>query len=396
MNEIFHERLKAPIPLKELARRSRDLLAAMKRENIDCILAQNVTQYLGGCNRWLTDTTAENNYPQSSFLTKDGAIGYIACSGPPLDLYPPSHLLRIGQPWAAAPYFSVFNYTHDWEGRLFLDWVKKNNPRKLGIAGLSMFHWNYYDTIARNVPGLEIVDCSSLFDELRALKSADEILFLKKSAAVQDKVMNYIPAIAQPGRREYEIRSKIMQLSTDHGGEEMIVTIGSAPRGDTFSLLPSFFQNRELQAGDELYIKLNCSGPGGMFTSLGRMFSVGREPAAAMQRSLEEAAAAQAKLVSMLQIGMAPPVIFAAYNEYLASRHYRQETGLFAFGQGYDHIERPSIQPGETMNLANDMCLAVNTSLVSAERTFYCADSFMLTANGPQKMHKTPLVIFRT
>lgn len=396
MTEVFHERLKSPIPTKELERRSRELKIAMRREQIDVILAQNITQYMGGCNRWLTDTTAENNYPQSSFLPLDGEIGYIACSGPPLDLYPPSHLLRTGKPWDAAPYFSVFNYTNDWEGRMFVDWAKQNKAKKIGIAGLEMFHWNYYDYIVKNLPSVEIVDVSSMFDDLRAIKSEDEIKVLDKSTTVQDKVMNYIPAIAQPGVREYEIRSKIMQLVTDLGGEEMVVIMGSAARGEKFNPMPSFFQNRELQVGDELYVKLECSGPGGMFTTIGRMFSIGCEPSAVLQESLKAANAAQEKLAGMLQVGMDPQVIFAQYNEYLASMGCKQEVGMFAYGQGYDHIERPSIQPGETMKLAKDMCMAVNTSLVSAERTVYCADSFMLKPNGPQKMHKTPLTIFRT
>lgn len=98
MTETLNERLKSPIPIRELERRTAALQQAMKAEGIDCVIAQNITQYLGGCNRWLTDTTAENNYPQSSILPAEGAVRYIACSGPPLDLYPPSHLLRIGRP----------------------------------------------------------------------------------------------------------------------------------------------------------------------------------------------------------------------------------------------------------------------------------------------------------
>ncbi len=396
MAEVFHERLKSPIPTTELERRSRELVAAMKKENIDCILAQNITQYMGGCNRWLTDTTAENQYPQSSFLTKDGDIGYIACSGPPLDLYPPSHLLRIGKPWAAAPYFAVFNFTWDWEGKLFVKWIKQNKAKKIGIAGMEIMMWNYFDYIKQTCPELELVDVSAMFDEIRALKSADEIKFLEKSAFIQDKVMSSIAAFAQPGVREYEVRSKIMQLITSLGGEEMVIIMGSAPRGEKFDLMPSFFQNRELQSGDELYIKLECSGPGGMFTTVGRMFSIGCEPSDSLKKSWEEAVAAQDKLAGILQIGMEPQVVFAQYNEYLISKGYAPEAGMFAHGQGYDHIERPSIQPGETMKLAKDMCMAVNTNLVSAERTVYCADSYLLKVNGPQKMHKTPLMVFRT
>lgn len=396
MTEVFHERLKAPIPTRELEGRSRELKLAMKREQIDVIVAQNITQYMGGTNRWLTDTTAENQYPQSSFIPLEGEIGYIACSGPPLDLYPPSHLLRIGKPYNAAPYFAVFNFTWDWEGIMFTQWCKDHNAKKIGIAGMEMMMWNYFDYIKKHLPGVEIVDASPIVDEIRALKSEDEIVAIKNSAAIQDKVMGYIPAIAQPGVREFEVRNKIMQLLTDHGGEEMVIIMGSAPRGEKFDLYPSFFQNRELQKGDELYVRIECSGPGGMFTTVGRMFSIGSEPSDSMGRSWEEAVTAQEKLAGMLQVGMDPQVIFAQYNEYLASKGYVQEEGIFAYGQGYDYIERPSIQPGETMKLAKDMCMAVNTNLVSAERTVYAADSYLIKPNGPEKLHKTPSIVFRT
>ena len=72
MSEVFHERLKSPIPRRELDRRTAVLQRAMKLAGLDCIIAQNITQYLCGCNRWLTDTTAENNYPQSSILPSEG------------------------------------------------------------------------------------------------------------------------------------------------------------------------------------------------------------------------------------------------------------------------------------------------------------------------------------
>ena len=278
MSEVFHERLKAPIPRRELDRRTEKLQQAMKQAGLDCIIAQNITQYLGGCNRWLTDTTAENNYPQSSILPSEGEVRYIACSGPPLDLYPPSHLLRIGKPYDAAPYFSPFNFTNDWEGMMAVKWIRENNARRVGIAGLEMFYWNYYEYIVRQLPQVEVVDASDLFDQLRAVKSADELDVVRRSAQVQDKVMGYVPAFAHAGVREYELRAKLMQLVTDYGGEEMIIILGSAPRGERFDLMPSFFQNRTLQQGDQLYVRMSTSGPGGMFTTLGRMFSIDSAP----------------------------------------------------------------------------------------------------------------------
>jgi hypothetical protein len=187
-----------------------------------------------------------------------------------------------------------------------------------------------------------------------------------------------------------------MQLVTDLGGEETVVLIGSSPAGEAPAPLASFFQNRTLQRGDSLYVRLSASGPGGLFTTAGRMFSVGTEPAPALRAAWAEAVQAEEKLCGLLQAGQDPQVIFALYNEYLEGRGLLKETGLFAFGQGYDHVERPSIQPGETMALAPDMCLAVNGAAVSAGGAGYLADTFLLRAAGPVRLNKTPLEVFRT
>jgi Xaa-Pro aminopeptidase len=396
MTEVYHERLKSPIPRSELDRRTAEIQKAMKEANIDCILAQNISQYLGGCNRYITDTTAEINYPQSSILPSEGEVRYIACSGPPLDLYPPSHLLRIGKPLAAAPYFSTFNYTNDWEGIMFVKWAKENNVKRIGVPGFEMLNWNYYDYIVKNMPNVEIIDVSSMFDEIRAVKSKDEIKFLRKSAQVLDKVMAYVPAIAQPGVKEYEIRSKLMQLVADLGGDEMIVTMGSVSEDEKLVLYPSFFQNRTLKLGDKLYIKLECSGPGAMFTTLGRAFSIGCEPSDEMLKELEEVLKAQKILVGLLKVEANPKEIYNKYNEYLKENGYEVETSNFAYGLGYDHIERPSIQSEETMALKDNMCMAVNTSTLSEEKAMFLADTFLLTSEGPEKLTNTKQIIFRT
>lgn len=396
MTEVYHERLKSPIPKADLEQRTAKLQAAMKREGIDCIIAENVTQYLGGANRWLTDTTAENHYPQSSILPAQGEVGYIACSGPPLDLYPPSHLLRIGKPFAAAPYFSPFNFTNTWEGRFAVKWIQDTGAKKVGIAGMRMFYWNYYEYIHAVLPDVEIVDAMDMFDAIRAEKSPDEIEFARKAADVQDKTMGYLTAMALPGVREYEVRSKAMQTISNLGGEEMIVLIGSALRGETFRPLASFFQNRTLEKGDALYVRLCSAGPGGQFTTLGRVFSIADAPSSAMIADFEAAVAAEDKLAGLLQVGADPQVVLSDYNSYLAAQGFAPENGTFAYGQGYDHIERPSLQAGETMPLAGNMVMGVNISVCNATTSSFVADSYLLKPEGAVMLNKTPRAILRT
>ena len=58
MTETLNERLKSPIPIRELERRTAALQQAMKAEGIDCVIAQNITQYLG-CLLYTSDAADE-------------------------------------------------------------------------------------------------------------------------------------------------------------------------------------------------------------------------------------------------------------------------------------------------------------------------------------------------
>lgn len=396
MAEVFHERLKSPIPTRELERRSQALVEAMKSADFDCILAPNSSQYLTGTNRWLTDTTAEVSYPQSSFIDRNGDIGYIACSGPPLDLYPPTHLIRIGKPWNTAPYFSVFNHTWDWEGQLFGDWIEQKSPKKIGIAGLDMMAWNYLDYLIKHFPEVDFVDASNLIAPLRAEKSADELDFAKKSMTVLDKVMGYMQAYALPGIYEYEVRSTCMKIIIDLGGEEMLITIGSAPAGEKFALYPSFFQNRLLQTGDELYLKIQSSGPGGFYTTLGRMFSIGQAPSENLLGRWDAVVRAEKFLLEQLEAVKQPEKVFSSYNNYLAGQGYAESAGFFAYGQGYDYFESPLMQKGETLEIGSNMSLGLNIELAGENTTTYGADSFVTGSSGIKRLSQTPFTVFRT
>lgn len=387
MEEVFHERLKSPIPTAELKRRWTKTQEAMKSEGIDCIFTQNTTQYMGGYNRWLTDTTAENAYPQSVIIPAEGEIYFIAYGGPPLESYPPKYVIRKGTTCKNVPYFSPFNFTHDWEGKIIVEWSKANDVKRMGIAGMEFLHSACYEYIVKHLPEVEFIDVSDMVDQIKCVKSEHEMTFVREAANIQDKAMGYLPSLIQPGEREYEIRSKLMKILTDLGSEEQIVTIASAPKGEIFVPYPSFLQNRTLEFGDQVYVCLSSSGPGGFFTAVGRMVSIGK-PSVEMIDSWGLALEAQKKLVAQMQVGAEIQGILESYNRFLSENSCIEEKGLFAYCQGYDFIERPSIQFGENMKISKDICIAVNTNIVSAKKTIYCCDSFLITAGAPERLHK--------
>lgn len=78
-----------------------------------------------------------------------------------------------------------------------LKWIHDNEAKKVGIAGMEMFYWNYYKYIRENAPEIELVDVSDMFDRLRAVKSEDEQSFIRKAAVFRIKrflMFKYMPS----------------------------------------------------------------------------------------------------------------------------------------------------------------------------------------------------------
>ncbi len=390
------ERVRHPVAEAELLDRASRLKERMKEQDIDCVLAQSTTQYLGSALRWLTDFAAENAYPQSVLLTAEGIPHFISCGAESLP-YPGRQLMRTdGVAYRTIPYFSSFAYTNSMEGLAIAGFLRENGVKTLGIAAMDLLQWNIYDCLTRELPELKIVDATALFDELRGQKSAAELAMLRANARIQDKVMGFLQAICLPGVREYEVRSQAVKALTDLGCEEHIVMMGSAPQGEAFGPAPSFVQGRVLQQGDALYIRLQTSGPGGLFTGVGRMFSVGCEPSGWMQKSMEAARAAQEQLISCLRPGTRANAVYEAYTSWLKVRGYAVPDGLFCFGQGVDHMERPDTSPDDGMALAENMCMAVNTAVVTDTLCGHLCDSVVIGPDGAARMHATPQTVFRT
>ena len=83
-----------------------------------------------------------------------------------------------------------------------------------------------------------------------------------------------------------------------------------------------------------------------------------------------------------------------ANNEFMRARGYEEETRLYAHGQGYDLVERPSFQPGETMKIKEGMNIACHPA-ISKKGTAGICDNYIVNKTGVSEcLHKMPKEIF--
>ena len=114
-----------------------------------------------------------------------------------------------------------------------------------------------------------------------------------------------------------------------------------------------------------------------------------------LEEQFELAKKAQKVTLGLLKLGADPEAIWEANNEFLRSTGYPEERRIYAHGMGYDMVERPSLNPGETMKVQVRMNFAVHPGVTSAKATGKICDNYLVTENGVSDcLHQTPQQVF--
>lgn len=391
VSKYRQDRIFQPISTNELERRWKEVRKMMAEKGIDCLVMQNNSQFLGGYVRWFTDVPAVNGYPITVIFPLEGEMTVVSSGGPPIPAYPPEWTLR-GAKVKPASFFLTFNYTKLYDAEIVAETLQEAEAKVVGLLGENFIPVSLYNYLRKNLPSVELIEAADYVDEIKAVKSPEEIELIKKCAAIQDMGMAAIPKLLKPGMREFELRAALEHMMIDLGSEEKWIMIGSAPAGGMSNQKAPFLQNRVIEKGDQVCVMNEVNGPGGFYAEVGRTFCLGK-PTPELKGIWDEAVEAQKYTASLLKPGAHPADIFKANNEFLMSRGYPPEGRLYAHGQGYDLVERPAIRADETMLIKENMNIAVHPRIVT-ETHAYCCDNYLVAENGAVRIHETPLELF--
>ena len=270
--------LRKPISTGELDRRFKAVRKAMEKEKLDCLIMQNNNQFLGGMTRYFTGVPATNGYTMTVIFPLNTGITIISHGGPPLPAGPPDWAIHGVKERINLPFIPPLTRTNDMDAKAAVETLKKLDVKSLGVvapATMCAFMYNY---IRENLPDLTMKYATDLVDEIKAVKSDEEIEVIKETAKMQDIVWGAAVAMVRPGVREYEIRSEIQRLCRNWGSEEQLIMVGSQPAGTPAPQKPDFYQNRTLQEGDQVCIMPEVNGPGGYYCEMSRTVQYTRWP----------------------------------------------------------------------------------------------------------------------
>ncbi len=385
--------VREPISTAELERRWSETRAAMGRRGIDCLVMQNSNEFLGGYVRWFTDIPAVQGYPVTVLFPAADEMTMIVHGGKPAPPAAPSWLFRGVRERIALPYFLSFNYTNTMDAEAAVKSIRTRGIKRLGIVGPGFMSAAFYKYLESNLGGVELVDATDLVDEIKAIKSPEEIDLCRRACAIQDAAWSAVQAVARPGMKEYQIRAELERILTGLGSEEQWIMIGSAEPGRHPRQKPNYLQTRTIQPGDQLNVMIEVNGAAGYWAELARTICFG-EPPKELLEAWRMSVEAQTRTAERLRPGADPRELLAAHNRWLEERGLPPEGRLFAHGQGYDMVERPGIREEETMPIKANMNITVHPFVLTDRGYGYACDNFLVTEEGAERMHRTPLQVF--
>lgn len=385
------DRLMTPISTRELERRWKAVREMMGAHKIDYLIIRNDEEFLGGNVKWFTDIPARHSYPYTVIFPADEEMTLISCGAlPPGDPGPPPWAIRGVKERLGAPYFPSVHYTGTYDAELAAGVLKKKKGATVGLVGRSYIPLNFYEYLVKELPGHHFTDATERIDQIKVIKSAEEIDLIKKTAALQDAALEQVKKAIRPGMRGFELYAEVLYQTILMGSERQLVLVNSGPQGSPVPFAPLHFQNRMFREGDQVSLLIEVNGPGGLYAELGRIFSIG-DPSQEMQDAMATSVEAQELSLGMLKPGADPREIWDANNAFLEKRGYFPERRLYAHGQGYDLVERPLIRYDETMKIQAGMNLTIHPTAVNARVWAGVTDNYIVTDTGVGAcLHRTP------
>lgn len=376
-------RMTQNISAAELARRWQAAREVMRERQVDFLLMRNDEEFLGGYARWFTDFPPASSYPFTVIFPIDDDMTTISHGGsPPAEAsYPPSWAVRGVKRRLSAPYFASFHYTSTLDAELAVGVLKEKRRATVGLVGRSFIAMTFYEHLRKHLPGYKFVDMTDPIDRIKAIKSPEEIALIKQTAKIHDEAMEHVRKIIKPGMRDFEILAEAQYFCVKQGSERQFFLVGSGPQDVPSPWQFRRFQNRVIKEGDQFSILIEVNGPGGFYTELGRIFSLGK-PSQALQDAFGTAVEAQILSQKMMRPGVSPKDIWETHNDFLKRRGYNQESRLYAHGQGYDAVERPAIRYDEPMEILPGMNITIHPFAINKKVWAAVTDNYLITPEG--------------
>ena len=263
----------------------------------------------------------------------------------------------------------------------------------------SFFAWQ------RELAGWQFKDVTRAFRRLRLVKSAEEIEWLKKGAAMTDDALESLIERVKPGLREFELGAIVETTALNAGGLPHLCYLSSAPQDGAGACVPrQNLSSRAVKRGDVINTEISVSY-WGYSGQTHRPIFVQTPPGDLYKKLWDTALEAYTRCVSVLKSGATSDDVLNA-GDVIAERGFTINDGfLHGFGIG---LLPPSIgtresaarrgETGAKFTFEENMCVVVQPNVVTHDERagVQLGNLLRITKDGAECLHRLPLRYYVT
>ena len=237
------------LSLQERDRRYKIVRTEMAQRGIDCLLLPANTgrwEQLQGDSRYLTTIGGFATEVFTVFPREGQVTAYI---------FNRAAWWKQAQQWVA----DVRDGRNRW-GQNAIERINELGLQKgtIGISGLSglfrapegIIPYSSVKAIQEAFPQAQIVNATEMMQEIRAVKSAEEVSMLERSAAIVEKTIEAMVENANPGVSEKELYGAMVHAMLANGGElPTLFFLSAGPGLNNSSFVPTDYR---IQKGDRI------------------------------------------------------------------------------------------------------------------------------------------------
>jgi Xaa-Pro aminopeptidase len=296
--------------------------------------------------------------------------------------------VNFSEPWAMA------TLTRSGEvhvGQAFLPAAGFQAGLVVAIAGLELMETRFVKSL-----GITPVSATAQIEELRRVKSTEELDSIRRAADLADRGYEYFAQVIEPGMAEYELVAEVEGFLKSNGAEDNFMLIASGGTEVTGMKPPT---ERRFQLGDQVTTELTPA-INGYYAQICRTLVVG-EPNAEQRRAFDIFFEAQRAAEDLLKPGVDIADVARVQNDVFRKYGYGEYTGpkytrVRGHNLGLHPDENPYVLENVHYAVKEGMVIIAhpNTYLpLSGYMVF--GDTLLVTANGCEPLNKAERKLFQ-
>jgi len=258
---------------------------------------------------------------------------------------------------------------------------------RIGIAGLSrtMPH-NDFQLLTKELPGAQFRDATKLFEEIRMVKSPEEVAFIQQTTDIADSCYQRLLDVLRPGKDELSVMGDVAKTLVERGVEDILILTAKGRSFPGFINHPGPYIFKE---GDHYLFSVEISGPSGYWSQIVRPLCLGK-PSAQYERLFQVGNAAVEVGVSYMVPGKRVGEMVTAIITRVKEGGYK--TGIWCgHSMGMDVGENPGLFADSPIVLKEGMIITLHPHVMSQDgkEGILVGDTFVVGKDGPRRFSKT-------